>query len=474
MIFGRWWKSTGKVTDEPAGTGKPSDELVTPAAPVPANAEAEAPSSPARQEEMEWALPQPSPGMPASMQNFLLREPVLDRQHAVMGYDFAFRHVDNEALSVADRQLADETLISALVQIDLHSFSGHRTTFIGLSATSLAGTWVNMLPCESVVLVIDVKGAELDAEFADRCRHYIEQGYALAFDDLPDEADAQELQGLACYLRFNLHGWDAQALSQRLASLHHLKNCPIIARDVGCEDDYQAASKMGFDAFQGYYFAQKSSGLPNHIDANRLRVMELLNLTAQHAEFAVLNDAIKHDVLLPYKLLAFINCPLNGLSRKIESIAQALMYLGYEPLYRWLTLLLFNDDASSPRDRALLQHALVRARLTETLGKQLLSAQAADQLFIVGVFSLLDVLLNTTMAQAIERLNLTEDVTRALLQRHGPYAPFLRLAIAFEQADQQQIEQLSDSLGLDARQLNQWHMDAINWASAIDTQVTAD
>ena len=466
MIFGRWWKSTGKVTDAPAGTDKPSDGLVTPAAPDSVNVEA--PPSPVRQEEMEWALPQPLPGVPASMQKFLLREPVLDRQHAVLGYDFAFRHVYNEALSVADRQLADETLISALVQIDLHSFSGHRTTFIGLSATSLAGTWVDMLPCESVVLVIDVKGAELDAEFADRCRHRVEQGYALAFDDLPDEAGAQELQDLARYLRFNLHGWDAQVLSQRLASLHHLKNCPIIARDVGCEDDYQAALKMGFDAFQGYYFAQKSPGLPDHIDANRLRVMELLNLTAQHAEFAVLDDAIKHDVLLPYKLLTFINCPLNGLGRKIESIAQALMYLGYEPLYRWLTLLLFNDDASSPRDRALLQHALVRARLTETLGKQLLSAQAADQLFIIGIFSLLDVLLNTTMAQAIERLNLTEDVTRALLQRHGPYAPFLRLAIAFEQADQRQIEQLSGSLGLDARQLNQWHMDAINWASAID------
>ncbi len=465
-MFDHWFKFSRNKSPAPPDATSPVGADQTPSTEMP-----ETPKMGADFRPLSNASTNPL-SLPEQTSRFLLRQPVLDAGHNTVGYDFGFQHAGSGKecpFSPSEMQIAEETLLTTISQLDIRSLSGHRRTFVAIGPALLDSSWVSLLPVDQMVLVID--GTRMEGAptvLAEQCRARIGQGYTLAFDNLPDVAGVQELVGLAAYLRFDLHAFDALELERRLASLHGHKELALVARQVSNEDDYQAARVMGFDLFQGYYFQNMNPALPHRVDNDRLRVMELLNMTAQHAEFVQIEKAIKHDVLLAYKLLIYINCPLNGLTRKIESIAQALMFLGYEPLYRWLTLLLFADGEQDPRDRALLQNALVRARLTESLGKNLLSAEDADSLFIVGIFSLLDVLFNVPMAQALENLNLSEAVKRALIQQHGPYAPFLRLAIAFENADQQQVNELTGVLALDAHLVNQLHIDAVNWATALN------
>jgi EAL and modified HD-GYP domain-containing signal transduction protein len=142
--------------------------------------------------------------------------------------------------------------------------------------------------------------------------------------------------------------------------------------------------------------------------------------------------------------------------------------LGHDQLYRWLTLLLFNHESSDGRNQALLRNALVRARFTEILGENRLPVELRGGLFITGILSMLDALLNIPMEQAIAPLNLSAATVDALLDGEGVYAPYLSLAIACEKGNQQSIEQLSTRLGMCDEEVNIAHINALVWSEGLD------
>jgi EAL and modified HD-GYP domain-containing signal transduction protein len=205
------------------------------------------------------------------------------------------------------------------------------------------------------------------------------------------------------------------------------------------------------------------------MDASRLRIMKLLNLSARHAEFPEIESHLKQDAALTVRLLRFINSPAVGLRYPVRSIGHALLMLGHDQLYRWLTLLLFvHESAGQGRNLALLRNALIRARFTENLGAARMPPDLRDGLFIVGILSMLDALLGLPMSQAVEGLNLAEPIVEALLRGEGPYAGWLALAVACERRDPGAIGRLGASLGVDAQAVNLAHIEALIWAEGMD------
>jgi EAL and modified HD-GYP domain-containing signal transduction protein len=133
-------------------------------------------------------------------------------------------------------------------------------------------------------------------------------------------------------------------------------------------------------------------------------------------------------------------------------------------LYRWLTLLMFSSKKPSPLDNALRENALVRAKLAEKLADGRMPPKERDEAFVVGILSVIDALLEMPMSEALAQLTLPDAVSDALLNRQGRYAPYLKLAIACEESDQDTIRTLAAELGMDAVSVNQRHIDALNWA----------
>jgi EAL and modified HD-GYP domain-containing signal transduction protein len=199
-----------------------------------------------------------------------------------------------------------------------------------------------------------------------------------------------------------------------------------------------------------------------------MRVMELLNLVINRADIPALEEKVKLDAALSYRLLNYINSPANGMQQPIQSIGHAITLIGYDQLYRWLTLLMFTSGTADERSRALLKNALVRGRFCESLGKDRLPSGDLGGLFIVGIFSLLDALLNIPMGDALTRLNLPKPVVDALSQHKGIYAPYLQLASACENFDQDTIARYSAECGLDADTVNVAHVNALIWAEQIE------
>jgi EAL and modified HD-GYP domain-containing signal transduction protein len=156
-----------------------------------------------------------------------------------------------------------------------------------------------------------------------------------------------------------------------------------------------------------------------------------------------------------------------GYTHKIGTLDQALIVLGQQKLYRWLTLLLYTSGNTRGLDWAIMENALVRARLAELVAQDSLSPTERDELFVAGVFSLLDIVLGLPMADVLRQVSLPPLVNEVLLQQTGKYAPYLDLAIACEQSDGADIAAMSHAVGLDGKQVNTLHVEAMIWAHQV-------
>jgi len=202
------------------------------------------------------------------------------------------------------------------------------------------------------------------------------------------------------------------------------------------------------------------------MDAGRIKILMLLNKLRGDAETSELTDLIKQNLTLAYKLLRYINSPGIGLTHKVATLEQALMVLGRQKFYRWLTLMLYSSGEHG-LSGAVMENALIRARLAELCAQDALSAEQRDELFVAGMFSLLDVALSMPMADVLKQVSLPPLVGEVLLNKEGKYAPYLDLAIACEQSDSENVAVLAQAVGLDVGQVSGFHQDAIFWAQQV-------
>jgi EAL and modified HD-GYP domain-containing signal transduction protein len=257
--------------------------------------------------------------------------------------------------------------------------------------------------------------------------------------------------------------------TELLGRIRHLAQrypeAQLVARQIDSQELHQACRRMGVALFQGEFVTHRPAKGDKALSPYRMVVVELLNGIKRQADFDELAGIVWYDPALAYRLLRFVNSAAFGLREKIDNVKRAMAYVGRDELYRWLTLLLFSiGQETNPMDEALRENALVRARLAELLAQGRLSAKECDEVFVVGILSVVDALFELTMADALAQLTLPEAVSQALLRREGKYAPYLLLAIACEESDQDTIHALAAGCGHDALRVNQIHLEALTWA----------
>lgn len=423
---------------------------------------------------METLLDTPEPDNRAEagarLQRFLGRQPVLDAAYHIVGYEFKVKSdapLPADATADALQQVQDEMLVVSVIDLAFQQALGNKLTFISLSPAMLDNPMLEQLPAQNVVICLRPDSNHIDS-LVERCQALTRRGIQIALEDVAYRPELDPLFKLCRYVRIDTSRQDALQLSEQVVAILKAHSPLLIAKQVATEEAFEAYHKLSFGMFQGVYFTRLQPNAPHRIDNNRMRVMELLNMVINRAEIRVLEDKVKLDAALSYKLLNFINSPANGMPQKIRSIGHALTLLGYDHLYRWLTLLMFTSGQPDERSRALLKNALVRARFIESLGQGKLPAAELGGLFIVGIFSQLDALLNVPMEQALTRLNLPLPVVAALIKGEGFYAPYLKLAIACENFDQETIARYSTACGLDADAVNVAHVNALIWSEQLE------
>ncbi|MDD4880038.1 MAG: HDOD domain-containing protein [Gallionellaceae bacterium] len=405
------------------------------------------------------------PDEAARLPSFLIRQPLLDARYRVAGYEFSLR--DRAPLEVLPGatdldQVRDEHLIASVVDLEFQHALGGRLTLLDLAPATLNNPMLAQLPPGKVGVILPVSMNDLEARSATL-------NGAKLLPVIDDDGSGWSLPPGCDFIRLDSGRHDALALGERAGYLRRLGARRLIAGNVGSEEAYEVCRKLAFDLYQGDFLTRPRAGGDRQLDSGVMQVMELLNLAHERAPIDKMEAIFKRDAALSYRLLRYINSAANGLGRSIQSIGHALVWLGYDPLYRWLTLLLFSAGKSDGRNDALLRNALVRARFMENLGMTRLAPDRGGGLFIVGILSHLDALLNLPMSQAIEPLSLPDSMREALLVGQGPYAPYLSLAKACEHFDQEAVNALADAHGLSADEVNLAHVNALIWSESLES-----
>jgi EAL and modified HD-GYP domain-containing signal transduction protein len=241
----------------------------------------------------------------------------------------------------------------------------------------------------------------------------------------------------------------------------------MVAHELNTFDEFHLCFQGGFDFFLGQFVTSRENWHPPKSDINRLHVIELLNLLRGGAEFEVIARQLTHDPVLTFKLLRYLNSPVMGLQSPVTSMDKALIVLGRERFYRWLSLLLFDIKAPGYRERIFTEQALTRAHFLESLAGEGRLPKQKDQLFILGLFSMLELLMGQPMDAILAQTRLPEPVHDALLGQPGPCFDALQLAVATEGRSPEALEQCAVVCGLDAVQVSLRAVEALTWANEI-------
>lgn len=402
-----------------------------------------------------------------STEAFIARQPIVNGNHQLMAYELLFRHSAHAETAQIDSDVdAGITVIAnTLCNMGTEWLLKGKLAFVNMELSMLTSGFSTLLPADKVVIEV-VETVEPTPEVIDRISELRQAGYRFALDDFHFRPELEPLLQLANYVKLDVLAHSAAELA---AMARQLRRYPVklIAEKVETLEQFRHCRELGFDYFQGYYFARPENMVSKIINPGHATVLQLLDKVRQGAETRDLEALFKKDVALTFKLLRYINSAGFGLSCEVQSIRHAVSILGMQPLYRWLTLLLVTAGGS-PTSPTLSRTAITRGRLCELLGKHILARNDQDNLFIVGVFSLLPAFLEMPMDQVLERVVISDKIADALLDRSGIYGPFLSLVEAVESGDESQLENLATSLMLSPGQVSEAHLQSLAWVEQLD------
>lgn len=400
--------------------------------------------------------------------HYLGRQPILDTKQSIFGYEFFARQSSLNEAHILDPVLASATvLVSIFSSLGMEEALGGKKGFVNFSSEVMDDDTLALFSKERLVLEIEVN-AEPGPKFVERCKSIRAKGYTLALDNFQPNAWNLPLLPLVSFVKINMLDQHAGGLEK---VVHTLRQLPVklIGTRIESHAFAEQCRQLGFDYLQGYYFARPVLLEDRNPGSSKLTVIQILNQLMGGAEIDVLEEGISRDTALSYKLLRYINSAGMGQNYEVSSIRRALVALGRHQLYRWLTLILFAGTSDAPPP-ALVSLAATRGRLAELLGKhsavaELRPRDAQDQLFIVGMFSLLETLLNMPLARILQEIKLPETIVAALTQRQGPYGGILSLIDALETGNLAGIGHLLPTLGIDADTLSKLHLEAMAWSA---------
>jgi len=405
--------------------------------------------------------------------SFVCREAVLDRGERIAGYEFALgRELQSRLLekSALIRRMYDDTMLRNLAPIGVSSLLGKRFAFIRLSVASLKNPLLKSFSNVNTIIMI-TPGTLAESDFAEvraSIRHLNDLGIMHGWTinrPRPELAEFLHAADLIEVETAALDGIHLKTMSMDFRS--HQAKQKLIASELQTADDFNLCFHCGFHYFMGPFITSRENWHPAKSEINRLKVFDALNLIRSGAEFEAIADCLRTDPILTFKLLRYINSPGIGLQHKVNELSHALLIMGRDRFYRWLSLLLFDFNQPGYRELMLNEQSLTRARFMEMLAGQGNAPELADELFITGLFSLLNVMLGRPLDEILKQVSLPAAVAAALRGEAGAMRDTLLLGIAVETSNADDIAAAATQCGLDAQTVSGMMIEALSWSQQV-------
>ena len=405
---------------------------------------------------------------------FLLsREPIIDVKQELAGYQLLFRDPYNYQVGAEDPRSVTQHVVDFSTELALRNVIGSSMAFINVDAGILMSDAIFLLPRQRVILTIP-GSLELTPDLMVLIAKFVTAGYSFAMADITAESERSEmLEPLIEIVKID----SRQLSTAQLLVLRHSfmkKGKKSLVEKIDTFDQFERCSKLGFDFYQGYYFAK--SDARNGKKATQLsdHVMRILGLILSGGNNFEIVRSIEENAVLKEMLLHLVNTPIFGFRRHIDTLDYVLLVLGHLQLKHWLQVLLYADQGRlrgvpcSP----LLIMAATRGKMCELLALAIPASifSNPDVAFTVGVLSLADVLFNRELVNIVDQIGESEEVRDALISRSGGYGDLLRLVEMNEQAaifDTHQLSQLLERLELSNETFFNIQKEAVAWGGNI-------
>ncbi|HEY4129375.1 MAG TPA: HDOD domain-containing protein [Gemmatimonadaceae bacterium] len=396
------------------------------------------------------------------MEILVARQPVFDRRELLYGYDLVLRRPG--VAGAPGEPLPEQLVADTFLGIGIDQVAAGHRAFVTVDRDMLLSGAARLLPPDRVVLQLSGRLHD-DSQLIQACDQMVWAGYRFSLSsDRPEELPEEFLR-LAEIVKIDVSLTDRQLLVDLSAWLKgfHVR---MLASNVSHRVERDLCTNLGFELFEGYKFAEPETLMRRDLPIEHMVTFRLLKLVRDsRATDQEIEEMLRRDVALSYKLLRMVNSASMG-GRDIWSIGHALRLLGREQIARWLGLLLVTDSGKDGVRAELTHLTLVRARMCELLADVTGVPRARGSLFLVGMLSLLDRLLETPMGVLADSMELASDVRGALLRREDFFGAVLALVEAYERGAWEDVDALAASLGVGTVQLAPTYLEALAWANA--------
>ncbi|MBI5137339.1 MAG: HDOD domain-containing protein [Nitrospirae bacterium] len=398
---------------------------------------------------------------------FIGRQPIYDRNLNVAAYELLYRDSFENRANITDADLASAQMIfTAIMDFGLDRLVGAHHAFVNLTRAVLLSEKLTALPKDKVVLEV-LETIDPDGPVVEAVTGLAEAGFQMALDDFFYDVSWEPLVQRAHIIKVDVLGMTPDDIRGQVTALKDFRGL-LLAEKVEDQDCFQLCRELGFHYFQGHFFCRPKVIAGKRVPANRLAVVQLLAaLNDPDITVGALERLISQDVGLSYRLLRYINSAFFGLSRRIESIHHALVLLGLKSVKRWATLISMSEVSDKPHE--LMVTAMVRAKMCELLAEAKRFPNA-DVFFTVGLFSVLDALMDSPMAEILDALPITDELRDALLAHAGAQGATLECVLAYEYGNWDKVIEI----GLEPSVIRAAYLGAIAWVGDVESALRGD
>ena len=413
-------------------------------------------------------------------QIFLGRQPILGREQQLLAYELLFREgpifTSNRAEIIDPSQATATVIANAFTELSANETLGPYRGYINVDQEFLFNDLIEALPPKVVVLEI-LETVRPTPDVIARCRQLCEKGFSLAIDDVVDVDEAyRPLLEMAEIIKVDVLGLDAARLTELVRQLKPFGK-KLLAEKVESAEQVNLCKALGFELFQGYYFAKPAIIVGKKLNPSQIALLRLLGLVMQDAETSEIENAFKVEPGLTVNLLRLTNSVGSGLTTRITSLRHAITILGRRQLQRWLQLLIYTNPKGGRSDNPLLQLAATRGRMMELLAERVTprNREFADQGFMVGIMSLMPALLGVAIEEILAQLPVAPRVQMALVDRTGLHGQLLQVVEATEQTDPAILEEALQRVpGIGLEFLEECLTQALFWANNLGREKADD
>lgn len=402
---------------------------------------------------------------------YAARQPILDKDKNLFAYELLFRDsIDNIFPDIDGDEATTKMVEASKFNFGISDFTGNKPAFINFTLETLSKGYPKMLTTDEVVVEI-LETVKPGKKLLSLCQELHEQGYTLALDDYVHQKVWAHFYPYVKIIKVDVQKTTEEQVLEIKQAIEKFPHIQLLAEKVETYEEYEQACKLGFELFQGYFFAKPEMMKTKNLSPSQMALAELLYETSKpELDLTAITAVFERDVSLSYKLLRYANSPIFRRRSEIETIKQALVILGSGELKRLIGLI-FAANVNPDKPMELINMSMTRAKFCELIARQVNNLDNSTA-FLTGLLSMIDAILDEPIESVLNKLPLSQDIKDTLLTRKGPMAALIKLLEFIEHAEWDKTTLVMDKLGLDKEKVVEFYNEALAWADEQAQQVT--